>query len=192
MADSNLEANLAVGERIKRLREGANLTLEQLAERIGIDPSELKRIEDCGTSPLLQAALHVFLREGGLDEHLRRVRPVYRERRDLMLRALERHLPPGAAWTRPAGGLFVWVTMPEGFDGDGLFVAAQRRGVLYSRGELFHSDGTGRNAFRLTYSTASPAEIEAGVEILGGLIRERWPAAEGRARQPAAETMPIF
>jgi GntR family transcriptional regulator/MocR family aminotransferase len=153
---------------------------------------ELKRIQDCGTSPLLQAALHAFLREGGLDEHLERVRPVYRERRDLMLEALQRHLPAEAHWIRPEGGLFVWVTMPQGFDGEDLFAAAQQRGVLFSRGELFHSDGSGRNNFRLTYSTASPSQIESGVKILGDLIRQRWPGRGESARRTATETMPIF
>jgi GntR family transcriptional regulator/MocR family aminotransferase len=153
---------------------------------------ELKRIQDCGTSPLLQSALHVFLREGGLDEHLDRVRPVYRDRRDLMLQALQRHFPAEARWTRPVGGLFIWVTMPEGFDGEDLFAAAQQRGVLFSRGELFHSDGSGRNSFRLTYSTASPSQIESGVEILGGLIRERWHGPDETAKRTATETMPIF
>jgi len=153
---------------------------------------ELKRIQDCGTSPLLQAALDIFLRDGGLDEHLDRIRPAYRERRDLMLAAMQRHFHPQAAWTHPAGGLFLWVTLPASFDGKELFLAAQQAGVLFSRGELFHSDGSGRNTFRLTYSTASPEEIESGVKILGKLMRERWP---GRLEPPdrlAAETMPIF
>lgn len=153
---------------------------------------ELKRIQDCGTSPLLQAALHVFLREGGLDEHLERVRPAYRQRRDSMLESLARHFPAEARWRRPEGGLFVWVTMPEGFDGAELFTAARERGVLFSRGDLFHSDRSGRNAFRLTYSMVSPAEIEEGVKILGALVRERWSGRAGLSPQGASETMPIF
>jgi GntR family transcriptional regulator/MocR family aminotransferase len=153
---------------------------------------ELKRVQDCGTSPLLQAALDIFLRDGGLDEHLERVRPAYRERRDRMLETLRLHFHPGIEWTRPAGGLFLWVTLPASFAGDDLFVAAQQKGVLYSRGELFHSDGSGRNTFRLTYSAASPEQIETGVKILGGLIRERWPGRSDSAEQPSVETMPIF
>jgi GntR family transcriptional regulator/MocR family aminotransferase len=153
---------------------------------------ELKRVQDCGTSPLLQAALDIFLREGGLDEHLERVRPAYRERRDRMLETLHSHFHPEIEWTRPSGGLFLWVTLPPALDGDDLFVAAQQRGVLYSRGELFHSDGSGRNTFRLTYSAASPEQIETGVKILGDLIRERWPGRADAAEQPSVETMPIF
>jgi GntR family transcriptional regulator/MocR family aminotransferase len=153
---------------------------------------ELKRIQDCGTSPLLQAALDLFLRNGGLDEHLNRIRPAYLERRDLMLAAMERHFHPDARWSRPAGGLFLWVTLPPNFDGEELFLAAQQHGVLFSRGELFHSDGSGRNTFRLTYSTATPQQIEAGVRILGRLMRERWPGRSDTPDQPPAETMPIF
>ena len=153
---------------------------------------ELKRIEDCGTSPLLQAALDLFLRDGGLEDHLRRVRPVYRRRRDAMLDALGRHFPADARWERPFGGLFVWVRLMEGFDGNELFVAARQHGVLYSRGDLFHSDGSGRNTLRLTYSATTDEQIDSGVATLGRLIGERRPADRLAAQPSATETMPIF
>ena len=127
-----------------------------------------------------------------MDRHLERVRPAYRDRRDRMLAALERELPAAAQWARPEGGLFVWVEMPEGFDGEELFAAARQNGVLFSRGELFHSDGSGSNTFRLTYSTVAPEEIDKGVSILGKLIRGRWPGRGGTSDREAAETMPIF
>ncbi|MBP7149496.1 MAG: PLP-dependent aminotransferase family protein [Acidobacteria bacterium] len=153
----------------------------------------LKQIEDCGTSPLLQAALHRFVREGRLDEHLRRVRRAYAERRDAMIGALGRHIPPGASWERPAGGLFLWLQLPAGLDSDELFGAAQRRGVLFSRGQLFHVDGNGgRDALRLTFAAASTEQIEAGVKVLGELVRERAGSAAGPAVRRAAETVPIL
>jgi GntR family transcriptional regulator/MocR family aminotransferase len=153
---------------------------------------EMKRVQDCGTSPLLQSALEHFLRGGGLEEHLRRIRPAYRRRRDCMIGALQRHFPHEARWHRPDGGLFTWVTLPDGVDGGELFVAACREGVLYSRGELFHVDGSGRDTMRLTYSTASLEEIEAGVAKLGALIGERWPRRPGPEPRTAVEAMPIF
>ncbi len=153
---------------------------------------ELKRLQDCGTSPLLQSALEFFLSEGGLEQHLERIRPAYRERRDCMISALERHFPAEARWERPLGGMFLWVRLPAGFDGEDLFVAARQQGVLYSRGELFHSDGSGRSTLRLTYSAASKEQIESGVATLGALIRERWPDRSEPANQGATETMPIF
>lgn len=151
----------------------------------------LKQIRDCGTSPLLQSALHLFLRAGGLEEHLARALPSHRERRDCMIQALARHLPPEAVFTRPEGGLFVWLTLPAGIDGRELALAARQRGVRYSGGEAFHAGADGGRTARLSYSTAAPAQIEAGVAILGDLIRERWPARATRDTR-AVEAMPIL
>ncbi len=152
----------------------------------------LKQIRDCGTSLLLQAALERFLRSGGLEEHLERVLPIYRERRDCMLAALERHMPDGTTWTRADGGLFVWVTLPRKLDAQQLFGAAQQAGVTFSSGEMFHSSGDGRHALRLTYSAAAPAEIEKGVAILGELIRRRWPAGSDSIVKRSTEVVPIL
>jgi DNA-binding transcriptional MocR family regulator len=152
----------------------------------------LKQIRDCGTSPLLQAALHAFLCEGGLEQHLGRVLPANRERRDCMLRALERHFPAKARWTRPQGGLFLWVTLPRNFDGPGLFLAAQQGGVRYSSGELFHCNADRSHSLRLSYSTATPPQIESGVAILGSLVRERWPDRAGASEPKPVETMPVL
>jgi len=153
---------------------------------------ELKRLQDCGTSPLIQAALDHFLRAGGLEAHLEKTLPAYRARRDAMFDALTRHFPKEAVFSRPSGGLFVWVTLPVGYDCRGLFAAARRRGVLYSRGDLFHGDGSGHNSLRLTYSAADPSRIEDGVSLLGELISERRPAGPFKDSSGTAESMPIF
>ena len=150
---------------------------------------ELKRLQDCGTSPLIQAALDHFLRQGGLEKHLKQALPEYRRRRDAMCAALEKHLPKEAKFTPPTGGMFVWVTLPAGFDGTELAAAARQRGVLYSRGDLFHGDGSGHNSLRLTFCAVNVEDIERGVAVLGELIRER------RSRGDASgsiESMPIF
>jgi len=152
---------------------------------------ELKRVEDCGTSLLLQAALDRFVRDGGLDEHLARIRPAYLERRDCMLRALRKYFPQGAEWTLPQGGLFLWLTLPSDVDGDALFDAARQNGVLYSRGDLFHSDGSGTQAMRLAYSAATPDEIESGIKTIGGLIERRGDRTEATG-QETIDAMPIL
>jgi DNA-binding transcriptional MocR family regulator len=152
----------------------------------------LKQIRDCGTSPLLQAALHAFLHDGGLEDHLHRVLPANRQRRDRMLAALERHMPADACWTRPEGGLFVWVTLPRSFDGPDLLLAAQARGVRYNSGELFHSNADGRHTMRLSYSTATPSQIDSGVAVLGELVRERWPDRPDACGRKAAEAVPVL
>jgi DNA-binding transcriptional MocR family regulator len=170
------------------LRVGWIAARSRMVERL----IALKQIRDCGTSPLLQAALHTFLDRDGMTEHLQRVLPAYRERRDCMLAAMDRHFPDEVLRTRPEGGLFVWVTLPRNLDGENLFQAAQARDVIYSKGDLFHSNADGSHTLRLTYSTASPSQIEAGVQILGTLIRERWPGRSEPPPRNPAESMPIL
>lgn len=152
----------------------------------------LKQISDCGTSPLVQAALDAFLSEGGLEAHLAQVLRAYRTRRDAMLAALERHFPSGARWSRPEGGLFVWVRLPDGFDARELFAAAREQGVLFSPGDVFHLEGAGRNTMRLTYAAVPPDAVERGVSILGHLLRERAEATGRRPARPAEEAVPIL
>jgi GntR family transcriptional regulator/MocR family aminotransferase len=152
----------------------------------------LKQIRDCGTSPLLQAALHKFLAADGLEQHLGRVLPVYRERRDCMLSALERHFPREASWTRPNGGLFVWVTLPSGCDAKELFATAARRDVMVSSGDVFHSNSEGGHTLRLTYSAATPAEIEKGIALLGNLIHTQGSQRSETMVGRSAEPVPIL
>jgi len=154
----------------------------------------LKQIEDCGTSLLLQAALERFLCDGGIEPHLERAREAYRARRDRMLAALRRNAPRQARTTRPDGGLFLWLTLPDGIDTDALFVDARERGVLFSRGTLFHVDGGGKNTLRLTYSAASPDQIDSGIATLGELMKKRL-LARGRSapdRLAVSEGIPIL
>jgi hypothetical protein len=76
-----------------------------------------------------------------------------------------------AAWTRPEGGLFVWLTLPEGIDGAALLERAVREaGVAFVPGRAFHSDGSGANTIRLSYSLPTPAAIEEGIRRLAGLL----------------------
>ena len=152
----------------------------------------LKQIEDCGTSLLLQAALQRYLADGGVEQHLARTREAYRARRDRMLAALRRHAPRLARYTRPEGGLFLWVALPEGLDTDVLYSDARDRGVLFSRGTLFHVDGGGKNTMRLTYSVASPDQIDSGVATLGELMRKRMAARGRRALDAISEGLPIL
>jgi DNA-binding transcriptional MocR family regulator len=152
----------------------------------------LKQIEDCGSSPLVQAALHAFLEAGGQAKHLARVRAAYRVRAMAMDQAMREHFPEGARWSVPDGGLFVWVTLPESIDGDELFTAARERGVLIGRGSLFHVGGGGRNTLRLTFASATEEQIRSGIAILGELLGQRWPRAEAGTKYRELEAVPIL
>ena len=176
----------------KKLMPGLRVGWVVAPERVRDRLVALKQVEDCGTSPLLQEALQRFLEKGGLERHLRRVRPAYVERRDRLQNALDRHFPDGVHWTRPTGGLFIWVTLPGEVDSNELFLAARQRGVLFSRGELFHVGGSGRDTLRLGFGGVDPERIPEGIAVLGELIRERLSEGPSVAVDSRAEAMPIF
>ena len=176
----------------KKLLPGLRVGWIASPDPVGDRLIALKQIEDCGTSPLVQAALHEFIQEGGQEEHLARVRAAYRSRSVAMDEAMRVHFPPGARWIRPSGGLFLWVTLPEAVDGDELFVAARERDVLVGRGSLFHVAGTGKNTLRLTFSSATEDQIRAGIRVLGDLLRDRWPKDRAGTRERAFEAVPIL
>ena len=117
---------------------------------------------------LTQATVHEFLRRGNFEPNLARVNGLLRARRDAMLEALERHVPEGSTWTRPEGGYFVWLDLPEGIDTGDLLPRAEEAGVTFVKGTDFFPRGHGgEHSLRLAFSFVSPAEIAEGVELLG-------------------------
>jgi len=92
---------------------------------------------------------------------------VYRERRDAMLAAMEAWFPPEVTWTRPKGGLFLWVTLPDYLDATALLKVALTQKVAYVPGDAFHPDGGGRNTLRLNFSYCEPERIAEGIRRLG-------------------------
>ena len=95
---------------------------------------------------------------------------LYLERRDVMLEALEDHMPDGTTWTRPAGGFYVWVTLPEGFDTAAMLPRAVTSRVAYVPGTAFYADGLGSRQMRLSYCYPTPSRIEEGVRRLAAVI----------------------
>jgi len=170
------------------LRIGWVAAPREIAERI----IQLKKITDFSTSLLLQAALHEFCLDGELDRHLVTVVERYRERRDAMLSAMKRCFPAEAAWTRPAGGLVVWVTLPRGVDADTVAAQAEKSGVLVGRGDLFHVDGPTGHNLRLTYSQAGPKEINRGIRVLGDIIKELVRTRRPEHPMSTVEAMPLI
>jgi 2-aminoadipate transaminase len=107
--------------------------------------------------------------------HVRKIRQLYRERRDLMLENMEKHFPPEAQWTRPLGGLFLWVRLPAGIDTQELLNRAVQQKVAFVPGHAFYPAGSedGHNCMRLNFSNANPEMIAAGIERLGRAIRQQ-------------------
>ena len=108
--------------------------------------------------------------------HVARLRDVYRRRRDLMLAALERHMPAGTTWTIPQGGFFIWVTLPEGIDTTRMLPQVRELGVDYLPGPACFVDEAGTNQMRLSFSFAEDDLIERGIRVIGeianGELRE--------------------
>jgi 2-aminoadipate transaminase len=125
---------------------------------------------DLHTSSFVQMIAYEVVKDGFLKGHVGRIRQVYRERRDLMLDAMARHFPPGVRWTRPHGGLFLWVTLPETADAAVLLEKAVTQKVAFVPGTAFYPDGGGHNTFRLNFSNAQPEQIEIGIKRLGEVL----------------------
>ncbi|MET3777499.1 DNA-binding transcriptional MocR family regulator [Rhizobium alvei] len=112
------------------------------------------------------------------DEQIAKIRKTYGHRRKKMLEAMDRHMPAGVDWTRPEGGMFVWVTLPEGMDGASLLAQSLKsERVAFVPGKAFFADGSGANTIRLSFSCATDTMIEDGIARLGRLIAAQKKAA---------------
>lgn len=131
-----------------------------------------KQGADLHTSTFNQMVAYEVARDGFLDEHVRTIRKVYGERRDVMLKSMEEHFPEGVKWTRPEGGMFLWVTLPEGLDATELFDQAVKLKVAYVPGAPFFANGGGENTMRLNFSNATPELIQEGIARLGKVFQE--------------------
>jgi 2-aminoadipate transaminase len=125
---------------------------------------------DLHTATFAQMVAYEVARDGFLEHHVRLIRKVYHERRDMMLAAMERYFPGGIRWTRPQGGLFLWVILPEALDAAAVLIKAVESKVAFVPGAAFHADGSGHNTLRLNFSNAQPAQIETGIRRLGRVL----------------------
>lgn len=131
----------------------------------------LKQATDLHTATLTQrAALHV-LASDLMDAHLPQVRARYAAQCRVMLDALQAAMPSGVQWTRPVGGMFIWLTLPASIDAMALLPRAIERNVAFVPGEPFFADAPRANTLRLSFVTVPPERIRAGVEVLAQLIR---------------------
>lgn len=111
-----------------------------------------------------------FMGSGALDRNLERSISLYRDKRDYMISLLEKYMPAGVTWTHPDGGLFLWVTLPEGVDTVAMYDSALAAGVAYVAGSFFYPDGSHRNTMRLNFSYLARERMEAGVQLLAAEI----------------------
>lgn len=137
----------------------------------------MKQAADLHSSTINQIAIH-HVATHGFDAQVAKIASVYKHRRDCMLEALGKYMPEGTGWTKPEGGMFIWVTLPKGMDGAALLAASiESEKVAFVPGKAFFADGSGANTLRLSYSCANDEMIDEGIKRLGRLIRTHMKAA---------------
>jgi 2-aminoadipate transaminase len=161
-----------LGSFSKVLAPGLRLGYLAAPKRLFPKLLQAKQAADLHTPGFNQRIVHEVLRDGVLEAHLPALRGRYRERRDAMHAALQRHLPPGCTWASPSGGMFFWVELPAGVDAQALLPRAVDAGVAFVPGAPFYGAQPRANTLRLSFVTVAPQAIERGVAALAGVLRE--------------------
>ncbi len=132
----------------------------------------LKQSVDLCTPSFTQLILSEFISKGKMEETIQRAIDLYKPKISTMLKALEENMPRQVEWSKPEGGMFLWVILPENIDAKDVFYKAIEKNVAYVTGQPFHCDGSGKNTLRLNYSFPSIEGIEKGIKILSDVIKE--------------------
>ena len=133
---------------------------------------QAKQAADLHTPSFNQRIVHEVIRSGFLDAHVPTIRALYKTKRNAMLAALARHMPAGVTWNAPAGGMFLWMRLPDGLDAAALLPAAVARGVAFVPGAPFVAGAAQAHTLRLSFVTATLEEIERGCAALGRTFAE--------------------
>ncbi len=133
---------------------------------------QAKQGVDLHSSTFAQMVVTRVVQDGFIDQHIGRMVDVYGQRRDLMLQLMESLFPPGLSWTKPKGGLFIWVKLPESIDARDLFTKCIEKNVAFVPGQPFFPDGSGKNTLRLNFSNATPEAMTNGIERMAAVFRE--------------------
>jgi DNA-binding transcriptional MocR family regulator len=161
------------------LRVGWCIGAESAIARLSL----AKQTSDLHTDQFAQAALAEFTRRGCLARHLAKMKKIYRKRLEAMEEALEKYMPEETTWTRPSGGMSVWVTLPPGFDAAELLIPLRERGVLFVPGRYFYVQHPQPNTLRLGFASLDEKRIARGVQTLADLLK-----VEFRKRQRGARS----
>jgi 2-aminoadipate transaminase len=131
---------------------------------------QAKQAADLHTPGFNQRLVHAVLASGMLPAHVSGIRERYRLQRDAMAAALREHMPRGVHWRTPAGGMFFWLTLPEGVDAAQLLPQAVAAGVAFVPGGTFFPQGGHANTLRLSFVTVAPDRIHTGVAALAEVL----------------------
>jgi len=150
------------------MRLGWVCACEEIMEKLIV----AKQASDLHTNYLSQRIVHRYLLDNDIDQHISEIRQVYGEQRNCMVQTMQEQFPENVSFTRPEGGMFVWVTLPEEMSSIDLFHRAIKEKVAFVPGQAFYADGGGRNTMRLNYSNCDTERIVEGITRLAVAIRE--------------------
>ena len=156
----------------KLLAPGIRLAWVIAPEQVIRKLVQSKQAADLNTAAFNQMVAYEVGKGGFLDEHVKFIREVYKERRDVMLEAMEELFPSNVRWTHPKGGMFLWGILPEWMDSAEVLKKAVERKVAFVPGESFHPNGGGKNTMRINFSYSKPELIREGMARLGTLLKE--------------------
>jgi 2-aminoadipate transaminase len=125
----------------------------------------VKQAVDLHSNYLSQRIIHQYLSDNYIDRHITKIKDAYGKRRDMMVNMMAEHFPEGVSYTKPEGGMFVWVSLPESVSWLDLFELAIEENVAFVPGNPFYTDGTsGNNTLRLNFSNSDDEQIEEGIK----------------------------
>lgn len=170
------------------LRVGWCIGAEAVIERLRL----VKQASDLHTDQLAQASLAEFIRRGYLARHNAKMKKVYLSRLAAMEEALENHMPEGTTWTRPDGGMSIWVTLPPGFDAAELLIHLREKGVLFVPGRYFYIQNPQPNTLRLGFASIEEKLIARGIQTLGELLDVEFRKRQRGARREFREHVALI
>ena len=132
-----------------------------------------KQAADLHTAQLTQMVVHEVVKDGFLDKHIPTIRELYGNQCKAMLDAMDQHFPKEATWTKPEGGMFIWVELPQHINAMELLDEAIKNKIAFVPGAPFYANEPATNTLRLSFVTVPPERIRAGIEVLGKLIKAR-------------------
>ena len=161
------ERVIQMGSFSKILAPGLRLGYIVAPEEIARKFEQVKQATDLHTATLTQRAVYEVVKDGFLNEHIPTIRKLYHAQAQAMLGALAEHMPAGVKWNQPAGGMFLWLELPEGMDAEDMLKKALERNIAYVPGTPFYANEPVRNTMRLAFVTVPEEKIRAGVKVLG-------------------------
>ncbi|MCE7697930.1 MAG: PLP-dependent aminotransferase family protein [Methanobacterium paludis] len=131
-----------------------------------------KQTSDLHSNYLAQRIVYRYLMDYDVEEHLKNIKKMYKEQRDIMVAMIKEYFPPDVEYTQPEGGMFLWVTLPKDVSSMELFDTAIKQRVAFVPGEAFYTDNPQKNTLRLNFSNSSNEKIEEGIKRLGNAIEK--------------------